>query len=111
MTAGTLPVPRDPGVIRTFLATLAGVLSKELRWRMRGRRAFVVLTVYTLVLGLLVFGLYQLMYNQAVSDSRWVVGDPEMDAVGATGFMSTEASVRTGQVLYGGLLGLLTMLT
>jgi ABC-type transport system involved in multi-copper enzyme maturation permease subunit len=111
MTADVLPVPRDPGVLRTFVATVSAVLSKELRWRMRGRRAFVVLTVYTLSLSLLVFGLYQLMYATAVSESRWVIGDPMGDSGEVAGFMSTEASVKTGQVLYGGLLGLLTMLT
>jgi ABC-type transport system involved in multi-copper enzyme maturation permease subunit len=111
MTTEALPVPRDPGVVRTFLATVAAVLSKELRWRMRGRRAFVVLTVYTLLLSLLVFGLYQLMYQATSAEAQWVIGDPEEGTVGPAGFMSTEASVKTGQVLYGGLLGLLTMLT
>lgn len=111
MTTEAVPMPRDPGAIRTFLATVSAVVSKELRWRMRGRRAFVVLTVYTLVLSLLVFGLYQLMYNAAVSEAQWVIGDPEGASAETIGFMSTDASVKTGQVLYGGLLGLLSMLT
>jgi ABC-type transport system involved in multi-copper enzyme maturation permease subunit len=44
--------------IREFGSSVATIMVKELRSRMRGRRAFVVLTVYLGVLALITYGVY-----------------------------------------------------
>ncbi len=51
-TGGRLAVPRE------FLASVSTIMVKELRSRMRGRRAFVVLTVYLGLLALIAYGAY-----------------------------------------------------
>ena len=114
MTAETLPAParRDPGRLGTFLTTVGAVLTRELRWRMRGRRAFLIATVAVLVLGLLVFGIYQALYESAVNNARWRFddgfGDGEVIVAQA---ISGAVSARIGQAIFGGLLGVLTVLT
>jgi ABC-2 type transport system permease protein len=59
MTArdATLGVPRRSAA-REFLAAVSTIMVKELRSRMRGRRAFVVLTVYLAILALITYGVY-----------------------------------------------------
>jgi ABC-type transport system involved in multi-copper enzyme maturation permease subunit len=57
MTDVTAPIPGQPQIPRwsTFARTVGGVTAigvKELRGRMRGRRAFVILTIYLFLLGL-----------------------------------------------------------
>src|SRR5919106_4012138 len=101
----------DPGAIRTFYATVSAVLTKELRWRMRGRRAFVIVTVYVLLLGLLVFGVYQLLYDRAVDEAGWQFGLAEEDAAVTLDFVSGAVSARIGQAVFGGMLVVLTVLT
>ena len=111
------PTRRDPGRLRTFWTTIRAVLTRELRWRMRGRRAFVVTTITVLLLGLLVFGIYQLIYENAVSQARFRLEDPfgnsgrfpGGDAIAAQG-ISGAVSARIGQAIFGGLLGVLTVL-
>jgi len=59
MTATT--VRRAPGggsAVREFVASIATIMVKELRSRMRGRRAFIVLTVYLALLATIAYGVY-----------------------------------------------------
>jgi ABC-type transport system involved in multi-copper enzyme maturation permease subunit len=114
VTADVVPVAtgKDPGAIRTFRATISAVLKKELRWRMRGRRAYVIATVYVLLLGLLIFGIYQVVYERAVSEARW-----RFDAIDGPGaglppdVISGAVSAQIGQALFVGMLIALTLLT
>jgi len=56
-TAATLGTSR-PSPLREFGASVATIMVKELRSRMRGRRAFVVLTIYLGILALITYGAY-----------------------------------------------------
>lgn len=44
-----------PTMLRSLWASISAVTVKESRWRMRGRRAYVIVTVYVALLALLVF--------------------------------------------------------
>lgn len=57
MTASTLPRQRLSG-LREFGSSVSTIMSKELRSRFRGRRAFVVLTLYLGILALIAYGAY-----------------------------------------------------
>ena len=57
MTASTLPRRRLSG-LREFGSSVATIMSKELRSRFRGRRAFIVLTLYLGILALIAYGAY-----------------------------------------------------
>ena len=59
MTASTTSVggARQSGV-REFASSVSTIMVKELRSRMRGRRAFMVLTLYLAVLALITYGAY-----------------------------------------------------
>jgi len=50
--------PARPSAVREFGAAVATIMVKELRSRMRGRRAFIVLTVYLAILALITYGVY-----------------------------------------------------
>lgn len=58
MTTATLnrgrPLPR----LREFGASVSTILAKELRSRFRGRRAFLIITIYLAVLALIAYGAY-----------------------------------------------------
>ncbi|MFN8188848.1 MAG: ABC transporter permease [Nocardioidaceae bacterium] len=117
MTSITAPSPavrRSPGRLRTFWTTLRAVVTRELRWRMRGRRAFVVATVFVLLLGLLVFGIQQLASATFGVSSQWILSDP-MDGTQilapevTSGLTGTGASL-VGASVYGALLVMLTIL-
>jgi ABC-type transport system involved in multi-copper enzyme maturation permease subunit len=56
-TGATLGGTRRSAV-REFGASVATIMVKELRSRMRGRRAFIVLTVYLAILALITYGIY-----------------------------------------------------
>lgn len=60
MTApGTSIVPpARASAAREFGASIVTIMVKELRSRMRGRRAFIVLTVYLAILALITYGVY-----------------------------------------------------
>jgi ABC-type transport system involved in multi-copper enzyme maturation permease subunit len=59
MTTGSLTVrPSRRSAIREFGSSVVTIMVKELRSRMRGRRAFIVLTVYLAVLALITYGVY-----------------------------------------------------
>src|SRR5512141_1081563 len=53
--------------IGRFWSGISAVSIKELRGRMRGRRAFVVLTIYLLLLGLFAFAIYVYLKQQAAT--------------------------------------------
>jgi ABC-2 type transport system permease protein len=57
MTATTLP-RRSFSSLREFGSSVLTIMSKELRSRFRGRRAFLVLTIYIGVLALIAYGAY-----------------------------------------------------
>ncbi len=60
MTATGATVERvpHPSAAREFGASVMTIMVKELRSRMRGRRAFIVLTVYLAILALITYGVY-----------------------------------------------------
>ena len=57
-TAPRAPAPARPSAGREFLSAVATIMVKELRSRMRGRRAFVVLTVYLALLACIAYAVY-----------------------------------------------------
>lgn len=65
------------------------IVIKELRGRMRGRRAFVVLTIYLLIIGLLTVGIYQLIVAQSYNQGSW---DPQFRQ-------------NTGKAIFGSVIG------
>ena len=72
MTAATRPMasPRR-GAAREFGAAVRTIMVKELRGRFRGRRAFVVLTIYLGLLALLAYGTYVLIAPTARQASQF----------------------------------------
>ncbi|HUH17027.1 MAG TPA: ABC transporter permease subunit, partial [Methylomirabilota bacterium] len=52
-------------IVREFGASVATIMVKELRSRMRGRRAFIVLTVYLAILALITYGVYVIIAPNA----------------------------------------------
>jgi len=66
MTTGTVALggPRRSAA-REFTSAVATIMSKELRSRMRGRRAFIVLTVYLAILALITYGVYVIVAPNA----------------------------------------------
>ena len=99
-----------------FWSGISAVSIKELRGRMRGRRAFVVLTVYLLLLGLFAFAIYVYLKSQAaqvvVSNIGGVTRDfPGMPFPGGqTLGNGTALSAGIGHGIFGGLLLLETLL-
>ena len=91
MTAATLPWQRLSG-LRQFGSSVSTIMSKELRSRFRGRRAFVVLTLYLAVLALIAFGAYLSESPNATSGPLF---GPEGNAVSAA-----NASALIGQAIF-----------
>ena len=59
MTASTANLGgRRQSAVREFASSVSTIMVKELRSRMRGRRAFLVLTLYLAVLALITYGAY-----------------------------------------------------
>jgi ABC-type transport system involved in multi-copper enzyme maturation permease subunit len=81
--------------IRRLLGGLSAVGVKELRGRMRGRRAFVVLTLYLVLLGVFAW-MYELILEQRYSAS--------------SGGTAAYASAAIGQELFAGLMMVVTLL-
>jgi ABC-type transport system involved in multi-copper enzyme maturation permease subunit len=63
MTASSAPARLSPP--REWLSSVGTIMVKELRSRMRGRRAFVVLTVYLGILALIAYGAYVVIVPSA----------------------------------------------
>jgi ABC-type transport system involved in multi-copper enzyme maturation permease subunit len=82
---------------RSFMAGLTAVGVKELRGRMRGRRAFVILTVYLLFLAAFAWA-WQLIAERAYAGS------------GLSGGSAAFASALIGQEIFGALLLVETLL-
>jgi ABC-2 type transport system permease protein len=97
---------KEPSGARSFWASMTAVIVKELRWRMRGRRAYVVVTIYVAVLGLLVFFVYQTAVETATR-----VFDPITGELVRGEAVSGGASAGIGQTIFGVILVLQTLLT
>ena len=105
-----------------FWSGITAVSIKELRGRMRGRRAFVVLTIYLLLLSLFSFAIYVYLKQQAaqvLSTNNVLPGLPgiprDFPGLPSGGFTQTLAngtalSAAIGHGIFGGLLALETLL-
>jgi ABC-type transport system involved in multi-copper enzyme maturation permease subunit len=103
-------IPRHfPGAMRTFGTTVRAVLTRELRWRWRGKRAFAIAAITVLLLGLLVFLIHQLLAGSGDSDVRWMLADPQTGEPLPVTAISAETSVRIGRAVYTALLTVLTI--
>ena len=87
--------PHPIRALRRLLGGLSAVGVKELRGRMRGRRAFVVLTLYLVLLGVFAW-MYELILEQRYSAS--------------SGGTAAYASAAIGQELFAGLMMFVTLL-
>ena len=76
-----------PSAVRELLTGIGTIMTKELRSRMRGRRAFIVLTVYLGILALLTYGVY-------------AVVAPNARTMGAPGLADAHASALIGQSVF-----------
>lgn len=101
-----------------FWSGISAVSIKELRGRMRGRRAFVVLTIYLLLLGLFAFAIYVYLKQQAATgtiSNGFGNGFPPPDFGGFPGSgqtlgNGTALSAGIGHGIFGGLIILETLL-
>lgn len=100
---------QEPSAIQSFVASVAAVSAKESRWRMRGRRAFVVVTVYLALLSLLVVGVYRLMYDRAVAFNEFAGPFPGGGFDG--GMVAGSMSADIGRAIFIIVLVLQTLLT
>jgi ABC-2 type transport system permease protein len=82
MTA-TAEVMRPPrrSAFREFLAGVGTIMIKELRSRMRGRRAFVVLTIYLALLALITYGSYLIVAPTARDNFGGFVNQANTSAI------------------------------
>jgi len=122
MTAVAVQVRRGGGFLRSrlsrFWSGISAVSIKELRGRMRGRRAFGVLTIYLLLLGLFSFAIYVYLKQQAaqVGPVNVFPGIPRdfpgmpIPGTGQTLANGTALSAGIGHGIFGGLLFLETLL-
>jgi ABC-2 type transport system permease protein len=78
--------------LREFGSAVVTIMVKELRSRMRGRRAFVVLTVYLGILALITYGVYVVIAPTATSNVGVVFG--------GGGFGQANASALIGQSIF-----------
>jgi ABC-type transport system involved in multi-copper enzyme maturation permease subunit len=59
---------------REFGSSVVTIMTKELRSRMRGRRAFIVLTIYLAILALITYGVYAVVAPAARSGGMGTIG-------------------------------------
>jgi len=92
MTASDTAVtrPARPSAAREFGASVVTIMVKELRSRMRGRRAFIVLTVYLAILALITYG----VYVAVAPNARGIIGG------GFGGGGQANASALIGQSIF-----------
>jgi ABC-type transport system involved in multi-copper enzyme maturation permease subunit len=97
--------------VTEFAHGVTAVTSRELRGRMRGRRAFVVLTVYLVLLAAIAFGIYAYLQRQADLDAA-LRARLEGDSFGSLGGVSPgfALSASVGHMLFSGILLLETLL-
>jgi ABC-type transport system involved in multi-copper enzyme maturation permease subunit len=104
----------EPSKWASLWASLAALITKEARWRMRGRRAFVIVTIYLVLLALLVAFVYQTLVDQAMFQAAFNdgfndgFGFPEIQR---TDFVPGSVSARIGQAVFSTILILQTLLT
>ncbi len=96
---------RPARAVRAFTSGLGAVGSKELRGRMRGRRAFVVLTIYLLLLSGFAFGIYAYLRQQSALESERLFRQGVINGVAD---MALSADI--GHAIFSGLLLVLTVL-
>jgi ABC-type transport system involved in multi-copper enzyme maturation permease subunit len=99
-------LPGEPTAVQVFRASIAAVIGKESKWRMRGRRAFVILAVYVALLGLFELFVAKLLYDQAamqVTLDGDFVANPD-------GFAAGSVASGIGQVLFGAVISLQMLL-
>ena len=91
MTASTLP-RRRLSSLREFGSSVSTIMSKELRSRFRGRRAFVVLTLYLGILALIAYGAYISVIPAA--------SQPGLVGPDGTNVTAANASAIVGQAIF-----------
>ena len=96
-------ISAEPTPLRGLLASISSIIVKESRWRMRGRRAFVIITVYVSILALMM-SCVQTNIEQAATSS---IGP----APGPGGLVSGSISAVIGQALFTLILVVQTLLT
>jgi ABC-type transport system involved in multi-copper enzyme maturation permease subunit len=97
MTAQGYPVAqRRMSGAAEFAWSVATILSKELRGRFRGRRAFVVLTIYLAILALIAYGAYTV---EAPSARDAALGPVDPDGI-VGGASLANASAAIGQAIF-----------
>ena len=94
-TPGRGIVRRHLGEVRRFRGAVATIMVKELRSRMRGRRPFVVVTIYLAVLAATTYGIYVTTYSRAASLQDFASGMPMATSV--------NVSAAIGQSIFAGL--------
>jgi ABC-type transport system involved in multi-copper enzyme maturation permease subunit len=89
MTAAAAPsvATRRRSAPREFFSAVNTIMVKELRSRMRGRRAFIVLTVYLALLAFIAYGAY-------------LVTEPIASTAAGDGFASANASAFIGRSIF-----------
>src|SRR5262245_5149858 len=92
--------------IRLFWTGITAVSARELRGRMRGRRAFVVVTIYLLLLSAFAFGIYAYLRQQADLQSTSIRTDMGFGSV--TPGYALSSSI--GHAIFAGLLLVETLL-
>jgi ABC-type transport system involved in multi-copper enzyme maturation permease subunit len=101
-----LPRDKEPTAWETLRASIAGIVTKEARWRMRGRRAYVVVSVYLALLSLIVVLVYQSILTSAQFATQFSGG-----ATGPSDFVPGSVSGSIGQGVFATVLILQTLLT
>lgn len=97
--------------VTDFAHGVTAVTSRELRGRMRGRRAFVILTIYLLLLAAIAFGIYAYLQRQADLDAALRMRNAQ-EWFGSLGGVSPgfALSASVGHMLFTGILLLETLL-
>ncbi len=93
MTTATLPRTRRLPRLREFGASVSTILVKELRSRFRGRRAFVIITVYLALLALIAYGVYSVVAPGARVQAQF-------GGAGPLGTSFPNASATIGQAIF-----------
>jgi ABC-type transport system involved in multi-copper enzyme maturation permease subunit len=83
MTTATFRPPR-PSRLREFGSSVSTIMSKELRSRFRGRRAYIVLTIYLAVLALIAYGAYIDSVPKANAQSQFGFDGSSLSAANAS---------------------------
>jgi ABC-type transport system involved in multi-copper enzyme maturation permease subunit len=116
MSALVSGVRRRGGAARRRLggmgSAVSAVAAKELRGRMRGRRAFIVVTIYMLLLSAFAFGIYTYLKESAALGQATdpVFGIPRPGLPTFLGYGDAGLSASIGHALFSGLLMVETLL-